>query len=108
MNRCSRCGFPHYSYSLECVKCHFPLTQGGTLCASPKTPWIGVHKSDEIRRKALAAFVLGLLMKVYWGGHGPWPVITDPTLVSLRDWLEPLLLNGGIIGYAAGWVLRWL
>ncbi|MGH9378107.1 MAG: hypothetical protein ACRD1I_04845 [Terriglobia bacterium] len=50
---------------------------------------------------------MALLMKVYWGGHGPWPVPTDPTLISLRDWLEPLFFNGGIIGYAVGWVLRW-
>ncbi|HLI31032.1 MAG TPA: hypothetical protein VKV79_08045 [Terriglobia bacterium] len=62
---------------------------------------------DELRRKALAALTLGLMMKVYWGGYGPWTAVSTPTLINLRDWLEPLLLNGGVIGYCAGWVLRW-
>jgi len=50
--------------------------------------------------------VLGLLVKVYWGGYGPWPVIDYPPLVQVRPWLEPLLLYGGGVGYLVGWVLR--
>ncbi|HEV2417917.1 MAG TPA: hypothetical protein VGX94_08940 [Terriglobia bacterium] len=107
MDRCPRCSFPIYGFAIECAKCRFPLTQGGTLCAPVRASLVGAEKSHEIRRKALAAVAIALLMKVYWGGHGPWPVPTDPTILSLRDWLEPLFLNGGIIGYAVGWVLRW-
>ncbi len=83
------------------------MTTGGTLYAPAREPLVGATKAHEIRRKALAALALALLMRVYWGGYGPWPVVADPTLISLRDWLEPLLFNGGLICYAAGWILRW-
>ncbi|MGH9357854.1 MAG: hypothetical protein ACRD1O_01605 [Terriglobia bacterium] len=107
MHRCPRCSFPVYGFAIECAKCHYPLTSGGTLYAPAREPLVGAIRAHEIRRKALAALALALLMKVYWGGYGPWPVVADPTLISLRDWLEPLLFNGGLIGYAAGWILRW-
>ena len=107
MSRCPHCSFPYYGYALECAKCHFPLAQGGVLYAAARAPLVGEHKARDIRRKALAFVALALLMKVYWGGYGPWPVSADPTLLSLRHWLEPLFFNGGIVGYAAGWVLRW-
>lgn len=107
MHRCPRCSFPVYGFALECAKCHYPLTQGGTLYAPVRHPLVGAGKAHDIRKKALAALTLALLMKVYWGGHGPWPVVADPTLESLRHWFEPLLFSGGLIGYAAGWVLRW-
>jgi hypothetical protein len=29
--------------------------------------------------------ILGLLLKVYWGGHGPWPVIDYPPSVHVRQ-----------------------
>lgn len=107
MERCPRCSFPIFGLALECSKCHFPLTQAGAIAAPARAPLIGAEKAKEIRRKALAAIVIGLLMRVYWGAHGPWPVPNDPTLLSLRNWLEPLFLTGGVIAYAAGWVLRW-
>jgi hypothetical protein len=106
MNRCPYCGYPAYAYALECAKCHFPLTRGGTLYSPAKTPWIGAERALEIRRKALAVLALGLLLKVYWGGYGPWPVISPPALDHLRSWLEPLFTEGGAAAYAAGWVLR--
>jgi hypothetical protein len=58
-----------------------------------------------IREKALSAVVIGLLVKVYWGGYGPWPVIDYPPWAQIRPWLEPLLLYGGALGYLMGWVL---
>ena len=52
--------------------------------------------------------VLGLLIKVYWGGYGPWPTIDFPVLVSLRAWLEPLLLYGGLGLYIMGLIGRFV
>jgi hypothetical protein len=51
---------------------------------------------------------LGLLVKVYWGGYGPWPVIDYPPWAEVRIWLEPLLLYGGVAGYFLGWVLKFI
>ncbi|MGH9404563.1 MAG: hypothetical protein ACRD3D_01865 [Terriglobia bacterium] len=108
MNRCPYCSFPYYGYALECAKCHSPLSHGGgVLYAAARAPLVGAHKAQDIRKKALAALALALLLKVYWGGHGPWPVVTDPGMIGLRHWLEPLLFDGGIIGYALGWILTW-
>lgn len=107
MNCCANCGYPHYGYALECSKCHYPLGRGGTLYAPAKASWIGVDRALEIRKKALAAVAIGLLLKVYWGGYGPWPIVNTPLLSDLRGWLEPLFVSGGAIGYIAGWILRW-
>lgn len=107
MDRCPRCSFPIFGFALECAKCHYPLARGGTLYAPARAQWFGVERAHDVRRKALAFLIIALLMKVYWGAHGPWPVATDPLLVSLRDVLEPVFFIGGLAGYAVGWVLRW-
>jgi hypothetical protein len=59
-----------------------------------------------LRDKGLSAIVLGLMIKVYWGGYGPWPVLDNPTLAQVRTWGEPLLLYGGAALYLLGWVLK--
>ena len=46
--------------------------------------------------------VLGLLIKVYWGGYGPWPTIDFPILSTIRVYAEPLLLFGGVGLYIIG------
>jgi hypothetical protein len=107
MKRCGYCGFPVYGYALECAKCHFPLTQTGTLYAPAKSALIGAERAHDIRRKALAAVALALMMKVYWSGYGPWPMVASHELLTIRHWLEPLLMNGGAVGYGIGWILRW-
>ena len=72
----------------------------------PRRPHrIGPEKARMIRQKALSAVVLGLLVKVYWGGYGPWPVIDYAPWAQIRPWLEPVLLYGGALGYLVGWVL---
>ena len=48
--------------------------------------------------------VLGLLIKVYWGGYGPWPTIDFPILVTIRTYAEPLLLYGGAALYIFGFI----
>ena len=67
---------------------------------------VGPIRAQDIRRKAISFFVLGLLMKVYWGGYGPWPVVEIPVLSNLRTILEPLFLYGGLLAYIVGWILN--
>ena len=73
-----------------------------------KTMLVGPEKALTLRQKAISAVVLGLLMMVYWGGYGPWPVMDNPTLLNFRHWLEPGLLYGGAASYCLGWILRWV
>jgi hypothetical protein len=106
MIQCGHCGIYNKDSATECSKC------GARLARIPRPPTqthrVGPVKSKVIRDKALTAIVIGLLLKVYWGGYGPWPVIDIPVLSSIRPWLEPLLLYGGVVGYVVGWVLSWV
>ena len=100
------CGIYNGDAAIECSKC------GAQLVAVPahlqKSYRFGPAKAHEIRGKFLTAIVLGLMIKVYWGGYGPWAVMDVPVLTDVRPWLEPLLLYGGAVGYLAGWVLNWV
>jgi len=107
MKQCPYCGYANYDQANECRKCQASLLAGrGATVYKPNL--VGPVKAHEIRRKALSFVVLGLLIKVYWGGYGPWPVIDDPTLVLLRTWFEPLFIFGGATGYIVGWILNWV
>jgi hypothetical protein len=106
MKRCSYCGYSNYDGAEQCRKCEASFTRQAATFAT-KTFWYGPEKARTLRRRAIALFMLGALMKVYWGGHGPWQAIDNPTLVSIRGWVEPLLLVGGALLYVAGWLLRW-
>lgn len=107
MKQCPYCGYSNYDQAAECRKCQASLVSGGSdRVYRPKM--VGPVKAREIRSKALSFIVLGLLIKVYWGGYGPWPVIDNPTLALLRTWLEPLFIFGGALGYLTGWVLNWI
>jgi len=106
MKQCGFCGIFNADVATECAKCGARLA---VLPAPPREAYrFGPQKAREIRSKALTAVVLGLMIKVYWGGYGPWPVIDLPLLAGLRPWLEPLCLYGGAVGYLAGWVLKWV
>lgn len=109
MRTCPYCGAVAYPNDIRCRKCEGALVSShGTVYSPPRPSFaIGPDRAHEIRRKALAFVVIGLMIKIYWGGYGPWPVVDDPTLVSLKTWLEPLFIYGGAAGYVAGWVLRW-
>jgi hypothetical protein len=63
---------------------------------------IAPYRARAMRSQALSMVVLGLLIKVYWGGYGPWPTIDFPTLVTIRIYAEPLLLYGGAALYLFG------
>jgi len=104
MKLCPYCGYSNNDNALQCRKCEGPFVRlPPTISRKPN--WIGPEKAQVIREKALLAVVLGLLIKVYWGGHGPWRVIDYAPLAQIRPWLEPLLLYGGALAYLAGWVL---
>ena len=109
MKLCPYCGYSNNENATRCRKCDGPFVQrpvtGIDERHTQKSHWIGPEKARMIRSRALAALILGLLVKVYWGGYGPWPVIDYPPLVQVRAWLEPLLIFGGAVGYLAGWVL---
>ena len=98
----------NYDYAEECRKCRAHLRQQGGTVYLAKKHMLGPDRARSIRDKALTALVMGLLMKVYWGGYGPWPVIDNPTLQGLRGWLEPLLIYAGAIVYAFGVIAIWI
>jgi hypothetical protein len=109
MNRCPYCGHSNHPAAIQCRKCeNFLVSAGGTVYCPAKPPLVGRGRAHDIRNKALAAIALGLLIRVYWGGYGPWPVVDDPILVRSRQWLEPCLLYGGTLGYFVGCLLRWI
>lgn len=104
MKDCPYCGYANPDFATVCHRCdasfvHRPAPR------TRKTYWFGPERARQIRQKALSVIVLGLLIKVYWGGYGPWPVIDYPPWANIRPWLEPLLLFGGVLFYLAGWVL---
>ena len=107
MKLCPFCGYSNYDQAAECRKCQASLVERSDQRIY-KTKVVGPVKAHAVRSKALSFIVLGLLMKVYWGGYGPWPVIDNPTLALLRTWLEPLFMYGGAVGYLTGWVLNWI
>jgi len=108
MKLCPYCGYSNYDQAMECRKCQASLVSRGPARAYKPNRMVGPEKAHVIRSKALSFIVLGLLIKVYWGGYGPWPVIDNPTMALLRTWLEPLFIFGGALGYLTGWVLNWV
>ena len=110
MKHCPYCNFSNYDQATECRKCQASFVNstvggGGTMA---RKYLVGPIRAHDIRSKSLSFLVLGLLIHVYWGGYGPWPVVDPPVLAALRVWLEPLFLYGGALGYVAGWVLNWI
>ena len=107
MKQCPYCGYANLDNAITCHKCDgsFVYQHAPTV---RKTYWVGPEKARVIRNKALSAIVLGLLIKVYWGGYGPWSAIDSPPWANIRPWVEPLLLFGGVALYLAGWALKWI
>jgi hypothetical protein len=106
MKVCPYCGYANYEFAHICRKCESSLVAGAGTIYQPRKYRIGPDRARSLRNWALILIVLGLLMKVYWGGVRPWPTLDNPTLAGIRAWLEPLLLAGGAVLYVLGWVLR--
>jgi hypothetical protein len=106
MKRCPYCGYTNYDDASACRKCQASLVPAGGTIYKPY--WCGPQKARLLRERGLSAVVVGLLVRVYWGGYGPWPVIDYPPFASVRVWLEPLLLVGGAVLYIAGWFLNYI
>ena len=108
MKHCPYCNFANYDQATECRKCQGSFVSAGGERITVKSYRVGPQKAHDIRHKALSFLILGLLIKVYWGGYGPWPVVDNPTLTSLRSLLEPLFIYGGALVYVTGWILNWI
>ena len=107
MKPCPYCGYSNYDSAVECRYCQASFLDQSATLYQGRSYWVDPRKAREIRSKALSFVVLALLMKVYWGGYGSWPVIESPFL-NIRTWLEPLFLYGGATAYIAGCVLNWI
>jgi hypothetical protein len=108
MKKCPFCGYSNYDYARSCRKCDnsFLGVPGTIYQHHPHR--IGPQRGKAIRSQALSMVVLGLLIKVYWGGYGPWRPIDFPTLITVRTYAEPLLLFGGAILYLFGWIATFI
>jgi hypothetical protein len=107
MNCCPYCRHPNDPTAIQCRECeNFLVSPAGAIYCPAKPLLVGAERAHRVRNKALAAIALGLLIQVYWGGYGPWPVL--PTLLSFREWLQPCLLYGGTAGYLVGCLLPWI
>jgi hypothetical protein len=104
MKNCPYCNYSNYDNATVCRKCDASFVADYRTLDKGGAHWIGPVRAKVIRSRALSMIVLGLLIKVYWGGYGPWPTVDFPILVTLRTYLEPLLLIGGVLVYLAGWV----
>ena len=105
MKKCPYCGYSNYDTATVCRKCDTSFLAQTNTVYQGRTYWIGPDRAKTLRGRALSMIVLGLLVKVYWGGYGPWPTIDYPILVTLRTYLEPILLYGGVVLYLLGWLL---
>jgi hypothetical protein len=108
MKKCPFCDYSNYDYATVCRKCDNPFVMPTGTVYKGKDYWMGPERAKVIRRRALSLIVLGLLIKVYWGGYGPWPVIDLPILTTLRTYLEPVLLYGGAVLYVIGWIVNFV
>lgn len=108
MKRCAYCGHSNLDNAIQCRKCEASLVVSTGTLYEGRQPLVGSAKAHSIRSKALSLIALGLLINVYWGGKGPWPVLDSSTLAGIRAWLEPALLYGGAGLYVVGWILHWV
>ena len=108
MKPCPYCGYSNLDSATQCRKCDSSLVSAGGTVYSGRRHVLSPLHAKYVRDRGLAVLVLGLLVKVYWGGYGPWPVIDNPALTNARTWLQPLLIYGGLAIYALGWAFKWL
>jgi hypothetical protein len=108
MKICPYCSYSNYDNATVCRKCDNPFVVESATVYQGRTRWMEPARSKAIRSRGLSMIVLGLLIKVYWGGYGPWPTIDFPALVTIRAVAEPLLLYGGAALYIFGWIANYI
>jgi len=108
MKNCPYCNYSNYDNARVCRKCEGAFVATSTTVYDGRTQRVGSRRAKSIRSNALSLIVLGLLIKVYWGGYGPWPTIDHPTLATIRVYAEPILIIGGILLYLVGWIANFL
>ena len=108
MKTCPYCNYSNYDNATTCRKCENSFAGGGGTVYHGKNYWMGPERAKRLRSRALSLIVLGLLIKVYWGGYGPWPTIDFPFLVTFRTYAEPILLYFGATLYLFGWVANFV
>jgi hypothetical protein len=104
MKKCPYCNYSNYDTATICRKCDSAFVVESATVYQGRAHWIDPRRAKAIRSQGLSMIVLGLLVKVYWGGYGPWPTIDFPVLVTIRAFAEPLLLYGGAAVYVFGWI----
>jgi hypothetical protein len=107
MKHCPYCNYSNYDTATVCRKCDNAFVVVSATVYQGETPRPVSGRARSIRSQALSLIVLGLLIRVYWGGYGPWPTIDAPTLVTVRTYAVPLLLGGGALLYLFGWIANW-
>ena len=108
MKKCPYCKYANYDTASVCRKCDSVFIAESATLYQGRPHWIGSARAKAIRSQALSMVALGLLIKVYWGGYGPWPTIDFPILVSIRTYAEPILLYGGAALYVFGWIANFI
>ena len=106
MKICAYCGYSNLDTASTCVKCSTSLEPLPTF--EVKTYRVGPERARELRKKALGYLVLGLMVKVYWGGYGTWTPYDTDFLMSFRQWAQPVMIYGGAGAYVLGWILNWI
>ena len=102
MKKCPYCSYSNYDTATICRKCDGAFVITNATLYQAEAQRISPARTKSIRSHALTMIVLGLLIKVYWGGYGPWPTIDFPVLATIRVYAEPLLLFGGVGLYIVG------
>ena len=108
MKNCPYCGYSNYDHATVCRNCDSSFVVAAHSVYQGRNYWMGPERAKALRSRALSMVVLGLLVKVYWGGYGPWPTVDFPILVTMRLYLEPLLLYGGAVLYLLGWIANYI
>lgn len=108
MKTCPYCSHSNDAHATVCRNCDSPFLAAPGTVYSGHAYLVGPRRARQLRSRALSMIVLGLLIRVYWGGYGPWPVIDYEPFAHIRPWLEPLLLFGGIALYLLGWIARFV
>ena len=108
MKKCPYCNYSNYDTATVCRKCDNAFVVESATLYSGRPHLISPLRAKALRSQALSMIVLGLLIKVYWGGYGPWPTIDFPILVTTRVFAEPILLYGGAALYVFGWIANFI